>query len=96
MATNNIKQSPTLNGYSANEEIDALTLIKIIYKPGLLKTNFKKKKIGGVTIKFENETKQMCEILRLLFIKEPKNLTFTKRQLYYFSKNLHLFKNGYS
>jgi hypothetical protein len=34
----------------------------------------------------------MCNVLKALFIKEPKNLTFSKGQLYYFSQHLELFK----
>ena len=92
METQNIKASPTINGYTAYEEWDALTLIKLLWKDGLLQTTTIKKKHSAVLSKYENEWKQMCYVLKNLFIKEPKNLTFSKRQLYYFSQNLQLFK----
>jgi len=90
--TKNIKATPTINGYTAIEEWDALTLIKLLWKDGLLKTTKTKQKIGGIYTIYKNEWEQMCNVLRQLFIKEPKNLTFSKEQLYYFSQNLNLFK----
>ena len=83
-----IKESQTLNGYVAYEDWDVSLLLKLI-SSNLLQTI---KKEHSAVLFFENEKTQMCEVLRKLFIKEPKNLTFNNRQLYYFSQNLQLFK----
>lgn len=92
MANNNIKQSPNINGYVAYEDWDAATLIKLLWKDGMLKEEKSKQKVGGIYTIYKNEWEQMASVLKALFIKEPKNVTFSKRQLHYFSKNLQLFK----
>ena len=87
MTTNNIKQSPTINGYTAVEDWDALTLIKLLWKKEqFLKINVKKFK------RYTNEINQVENILKALYVKDPKHLTFSKEQLFYLSNNLHLFK----
>ena len=88
MTTNNIKQSPNINGYISYEDWDAATLIKLLWKDGMLKEEKRKQKVGGIYTIYKNEWEQMADVLRALFIKEPKNVTFSKRQLYHYSKNL--------
>lgn len=92
MDNQNIKASPTINGFTTYENWDTALLIKLLWKDGLLQTTTIKKKHSAVMGHYENEKKQMEDVLKNLFIKEPKNVTFTKRQLYYFSQNLQLFK----
>jgi len=92
METPVIKAVPNINGYTSIENWDALTLIKLLWKDGLLQTTKIKQKIGGIYTIYKNEWEQMCCVLKNLFIKEPKNLTFSKEQLYSFSQNLNLFK----
>lgn len=92
METQNIKESQTVNGYTAHEDWDVPLLLKLLSSDTLLRKTTVKDKHTAVIGHYENEWKQMCDVLRKLFIKEPKNLTFNKRQLYYFSQNLQLFK----
>ena len=88
----NIKESQTVNGYTAYEDWDVALLLKLLSSDTLLRKTTVKNKHTAVISNYENEWTQMCEVLRKLFIKEPKNLTFNKRQLYYFSQHLELFK----
>ena len=90
METPNIKESQTLNGYTAYEDWDVPLLLKLISSNLLRTTTIKKK--HSLPMPYENERTQMCEVLRKLFIKEPKNVSFSNQQLYYFSQHLELFK----